>query len=117
MSWANVILFLAFCYLVFRYFLFPLLLAQLTQFRVTSFSLFSTRGLEYRSKAERGNVVPTVRIERTGWVWGGLSSDEVGLVVVKLEGVSLRVKHLQRKATEDSRVRRSSVSRCTHHAY
>lgn len=88
----NVVLgFIAFSLLA-RFYLVPLLLAQLTQFRVSAFSIFSIRGLEYRSKSQKGSIVPTARVEKGGWAWGGLSADDVGLVVFKVDGVSIRLK-------------------------
>ena len=84
--------------LLFRYFLFPLLFARLTQFRLSYFSIFSARGLEYRPRGQSGAVVPTLRVERLGWAWGGLCDDDVGLLVIRVEGVSLRVK----RSSEDN---------------
>jgi len=92
MSLLNILLFFISFSLLLRFYLIPLLVAQLTQFRVSAFSIFSARGLEYRSKGEQGSNVPTGRIEKAGWAWGGMSADDVGLVVLKVDGVSIRLK-------------------------
>lgn len=76
---------------ILRYWGFPLLFRRLTQFRVSSFSLLSVRGLEWRKSSRPNAVVPTLRVERAGWTWGGLKGEEVGLVILRLEGVSYRV--------------------------
>ncbi len=78
--------------IILRYWGFPYLFQQLTQFRVSSFSLLSARGLEWRPSDQANAVVPTLRVERAGWAWGGLKGDEVGLVILRLDGVSFRVK-------------------------
>lgn len=85
--------------IVFRYWVFPLLFRQLTQFRVSSFSPLSTRGLEWRSNAQSNSILPTLRVERAGWKWGGLRGEEVGLVILRLDGVSFR---LRGKGQDDS---------------
>lgn len=73
-----------------RYWGFPLLFRRLTQLRVSSFSLLSARGIEWRSSSQANAVIPTLRVERAGWTWGGLKGEEMGLVVLKLEGLSFR---------------------------
>ena len=78
--------------LALRYWAFPLLFRRLTQFRVSSFSLITVRGLEWRAAVQADSIVPTLRVERAGWAWGGLKGEEVGLVILRLEGVSYRVK-------------------------
>lgn len=81
-----------------RYWGFPLLFRRLTQLRVSSFSLLSARGLEWRSSSQPNAVVPTLRVERAGWTWGGLRGEEMGLVILKLEGLSFRVKGKEAKS-------------------
>ncbi|WVQ80568.1 hypothetical protein IAT38_002673 [Cryptococcus sp. DSM 104549] len=85
---------------IFRLHLLPLLLRSLTQFRVTSVSPLSARGIEWRAKREEGDVIPTLRIERAKWTWGGTKGDVVGLVVLRVEGVSLRFKKGSFEKTE-----------------
>ena len=63
--------------------------------------MFSARGLEWRARAQKNTIVPTLRIEKAGWVWGGLKGEEVGLFILKLDGVSFRVR---RKAKDDDEV-------------
>ncbi|WWD18325.1 hypothetical protein CI109_102775 [Kwoniella shandongensis] len=79
-------------FFIFRYFLTPLLFRSLTQFRVSAISPFSARGLEWRSASEKHDVIPTLRIERARWTWGGIKGDVVGLIVLRVEGLSFRFK-------------------------
>ena len=80
------------------YFGLPQILAYRTQFRFSSISPRSARGIEWRPKSQHAAVVPTVRIERVGWGWGGRTADDVGWVVIRIEGVAVRV----RRATLDA---------------
>ena len=57
----------------------------------SSFTLFSARGLEWREASRKNAVVPTLRLERVHWAWGGLDGEDVGLFILKLDGVSFRV--------------------------
>ncbi|KAK8858435.1 hypothetical protein IAR55_002662 [Kwoniella newhampshirensis] len=94
-----------------RYFITPLLFRSLTQFRVSAFSLFSARGLEWRAATEPHDVIPTLRIERAKWAWGGIRGDVVGLLVLRIEGLSLRFKKGSFRKGEkntDETTRRSS---------
>lgn len=70
----------------------PLLLRTFTQVRVSSFSFVSITGLEWRTKHEQEDIIPTLRIERAGWTWGGIKGDVTGLVVLRIEGISWRIK-------------------------
>ncbi|ORX40254.1 golgi-body localization protein domain-domain-containing protein [Kockovaella imperatae] len=84
-----------------RFYLFPLLFSQLSNFRLTSISPLSVKGLEYRLRDEKAAVIPTLRVERAAWTWGGWKEDGAkGLIVLKLEGVSLRVRHRSPKRDE-----------------
>jgi hypothetical protein len=93
-----------------RFLIFPILFRALTNFRVSSFSPLSAYGLEWRSVAQATAVVPTLRVQRLRWAWGGLKGDEVGLIVLRLEGVSFRVKKRE-KREHDVVNQRAKVSR------
>lgn len=71
----------------------PLLLRTFTQVRVSSFSFISITGLEWRNEHEQEDIIPTLRIERARWTWGGIKGDVTGLVVLRIEGVSWRIKN------------------------
>ena len=75
------------------YLLIPILASRLKGLRFASFHIWYLRGLEYRLCDDESSVIPTLRVETAGVFWGGWKEDGVkGLFVVKLEGVSLRVK-------------------------
>jgi hypothetical protein len=79
--------------LAFRNYLAPLLFAQFTRIRVESFSVLTLRGLEYRDREAEDAVIPTLRVEKVGLGLGGWGKvEEAGLFVIKVEGLSFRVK-------------------------
>ena len=84
-----------------RYVLFPFLFAQLSNLRVSAISFLSLKGLEYRPKGEHGSVIPTLRVERAGWAWGGLKDSEVGVIVLRIDKVVFRVKKRRKSAPHD----------------
>ncbi|KAK4684426.1 hypothetical protein P7C73_g5753, partial [Tremellales sp. Uapishka_1] len=69
----------------------PLLVKSLTGFRAASISPMHVRGLEWRSSGQKSNVVPTLRVETVGWMWGGWKGEETGMWVIKVEGISYRI--------------------------
>jgi hypothetical protein len=78
--------------LLLRLVIFPVLFRALTNFRVSSFSPLSAYGLEWRSTSQANAASPTLRVQRARWAWGGYKGDDVGLVVLRLEGVMFRVR-------------------------
>ncbi|EIW73580.1 hypothetical protein TREMEDRAFT_70997 [Tremella mesenterica DSM 1558] len=70
----------------------PLYLRYRTQIRFASISLLSAKGLEWRPAHKSGTIVPTVRIEKVCWAWGGRKGDDVGWVVLKFEGIAVRAR-------------------------
>ena len=88
-----------------RFYIFPLLFAQLSNFRLNSFSLLSFRGLEYRLEDEASSVIPLLRIERAAWAWGGVKQEGVkGLIVLRLEGLSFRVRKMEKKEKQEDKL-------------
>lgn len=73
-----------------RFWILPLLLGTLTKFRVNALSPFSCTGIEWRPSPN--DVVPIFRLERARWQWGGCKSDSTGWLILRIDGVSFRVK-------------------------
>ena len=97
MSVLSWFLFLLFLSLVLRYYLAPILLKHATQIRVSYISLFSALEIEYRPRGQEASSVPTLRVERAGWTWGGFTDDDVGMVVLRLEGITFHVNEATKK--------------------
>lgn len=107
--------------LVVRLHILPLLLRTFTQVRVSSFSLLSVRGLEWRTKHGKEDIIPVLRVERARWTWGGIKGDVTGLFVLRIEGISWRIKKRPSGDTKNEgpsvkhRVSDRSISATTDH--
>ena len=94
----TVILGLVILSLLGKFYILPLLFSHLSGLQINRLSFLSLRGLEYRIGDDAHSVIPTLRLERAAWAWGGWKEDGVkGLIVLRLEGVSFRVKKRPKK--------------------
>lgn len=91
--WLNLLILLITVLIVLRQWVIPNSLSNLTQIRVSAISLLtlSIKGLEWRPTGRIHSVVPKLRIERTGWYWGGADGVATGWLVLKIDGVSFRM--------------------------
>jgi hypothetical protein len=96
--------------LLLRLVIFPVLFRALTNFRVSSFSPLSAYGLEWRSTSQANAASPTLRVQRARWAWGGYKGDDVGLVVLRLEGVMFRVRKGHQQKHDEEPPRKPKVS-------
>jgi hypothetical protein len=73
---------------------FPVLFRALTNFRVSSRPSLRSRLIIWNGSRlpRRMREFQPYGIEWLRWAWGGLSGDEVGLVVLRLDGVSFRIR-------------------------
>jgi hypothetical protein len=92
MSWIKVLLGLVLFSLFLSYVVIPQAALIFTRFRLraTKLSPLSARGLEWRSKTHASHSVPTVRVERIYWSWGGCAPGS--RVTLNVEGVTLHVR-------------------------
>jgi hypothetical protein len=93
--------------LALRYVILPFLFSHLTQFRVNAISIFNVAGFEWRPHAD--DVVPVLRVEKASWAWGGCDGRSTGWIVLRVDGLSLRVKSKK----EDAVASVKTVSSCT----
>ncbi|KAL7425082.1 Protein SABRE [Cryptotrichosporon argae] len=93
-TWAILTLVLIGLAVVASYVILPTLADTLSDGRIrsTSISPLSARGVEWRSKAHATSILPTLRLERIRLAWGGLRDAETGVCVLRVDGVSLRVR-------------------------
>jgi hypothetical protein len=80
--------------LLLRFLIFPVLFRALTNFRVSSRPSLRSRLIIWNGSRlpRRMREFQPYGIEWLRWAWGGLSGDEVGLVVLPLDGVSFRIR-------------------------
>lgn len=91
MSWIKVLLGLIAFSAFLSYIFIPWAAQVFTRFRLraTKLSPFSALGLEWRSKSQAAASVPTLRVERIFWSWGGSTAHS--RVTLNVEGVTFRV--------------------------
>jgi hypothetical protein len=88
----------AYCFV--RWIALPFVFRQLTRIRVHSLGFTEAAGLEWRTLEQADAVIPTLRIEKVELRWGtSWSNRETGLVVLCLDGISLRIKEREKAET------------------
>ncbi|TYJ58899.1 hypothetical protein B9479_000331 [Cryptococcus floricola] len=90
---------------IFRFHILPFLLRlSFPNLRLDYISLLSARGVEWR-RPGRDEGAPTVTIERAGFTWGGAKGEVTGLVVLRIEGICLRLKQGSFESGRDKKER------------
>lgn len=105
-SWLAKVVGLLLVSLVLSYVIIPWAIERFSKFRlrVTKLSIFSARGLEWRSKAHANSSEPDLRIDHIHWSWGGCSPTSI--VTLHFDGITVRVrKQHKRKSGEEHEVR------------
>lgn len=87
--------------LVLSYVIIPWAIERFSHFRlrVTKLSIFSARGLEWRSNGHGDALEPDVRIDHIHWSWGGCTPTSI--VTLHFDGITLRVRKRQKKPSEN----------------
>lgn len=101
-AWLTAIVGLVTVWYVFRYWGFALIARALGDISATRLSPFSARGVEWRDSEHA--VLPTLRVEKADWCWGGMKSEEMGLIVLTIEGVSFRKREKEEKSGDKRKV-------------